>query len=86
MFVRLNPGAVKFEGITMAMVMPSATAEDFTTEGDERRYICAMLGPSIMTDTYDLFVAKQDIYSVRDMAGEVLMEYDMTTRYYYMDL
>jgi kinesin family protein 2/24 len=86
MFVRLNPGAAKFEGITMVMIMSPATREDFAADGDERRFICALVGPSIMTDAYDLFVSKQDTFRVKDMAAEVLMEYDMATRYYYIDL
>lgn len=86
MFVRLNPGAAKFDGITLAMVMSPATRDDFDSDGGERRFICALVGPSIMTDAYELHVSNQDMFCVKDMAAEVLMEYDVATRYYYMDL
>jgi hypothetical protein len=84
--VRFNPGAAKFECIIMNMVMSPARLEDFATRGDERQFICALVGPSVMTDAYDLFMAKQDIYSVKNIAAEVLIEYDMATRFYYMDI
>ena len=54
--------------------------------GDGRQFICAAVGPSVMADAYELFVTSQMTYTVKDMEGEVLMEYDFATRYYYMDL
>lgn len=86
MFIRLKPGVAKYEGINLVMIMSPATREDFETDGEERRFICALVGPSIMTDAYELHVDRQDTFSVKNMAAEVLMEYDLATRYYYMDL
>jgi len=86
MFVRLVPGASKFESVDFAMIMSPSGPEDFREAGDERRFICALDSPSIMKDAYDLYVERQDTYSVKEMATEVLMEYDAATRYYYMDL
>jgi kinesin family member 2/24 len=86
MFIRLNHGVAKFEGITLAMIMSPSTPKDFDAAGEERQFICALVGPSIMSGAYELHVDRQDTFSVKDMAAEVLMEYDMATRYYYMDL
>lgn len=86
MFVRVNPGVAKFEGITLAMIMSPSTREDFAPEGDDRRFVCALVGPSILTQAYELHVNMQQTLSVKEMAAEVLMEYDQATRYYYMDL
>jgi kinesin family protein 2/24 len=86
MFIRLKPGVARYEGINLVMIMSPATREDFENEGEERRFICALVGPSIMTEAYELHVERQDTLYVKDMAAEVLMEYDLATRYYYMDL
>jgi kinesin family protein 2/24 len=88
MFVRLVPGASKagLEGAEIFMIMLSSRPEDFDGSGEERQFICAAVGPSIMTDAYELHVAIKDTLTVKDMAAEVLMEYDSATRYYYMDL
>jgi kinesin family member 2/24 len=86
MFVRLVPGASKIGSAEIFMIMSPSRPEDFDCLGEERQFICAAVGPSIMTDAYELHVARKDTYSVKDMAAEVLMEYDSATRYYYMDL
>ena len=86
MFVRLVPNVSSLEGGDIAMVMSPLRPEDFDGEREGRQFICAMVGPSIMAHAYELHVARQEAYSVKDMAREVLMEYDFATRYYYMDL
>lgn len=86
MFVRLNPGATRFDGITLAMIMSPATPQDFADEGDERRFVCALVAPSILTQAYELHLNMLHTLSVKDMAAETFMEYDQATRYYYMDL
>jgi kinesin family protein 2/24 len=86
MFVRLSPSVSKLEGGDIAMIMSPSGPEDFDETGEDRSMICAPVGPSIMTDAYELYVARQEVHKVKDMTGEVLMEYDFATRYYYMDL
>jgi kinesin family member 2/24 len=86
MFVRLVPGASKVGGAEIFMIISPCRPEDFNGCGEERQFICAVVGPGIMADAYELHVARMDMYIVKDMAAEVLMEYDSATRYYYMDL
>lgn len=68
------------------MIMSPAGPEDFDQTKEGRKFMCALVGPSIITDAYELYVEKTGAYAVKDMAKEVLMEYDLATRYYYMDL
>jgi kinesin family protein 2/24 len=86
MFVRLIPGASRLEGADIVMIMSPSRPEDFDDAREDRQLVCAHVGPSVMTDAYELFVAQQGTYCVKDMAVEVLMEYDSATRYYYMNL
>jgi len=86
MFVRRVQSVFKLEGGDIVMIMSPSRREDFAEGGDGRQFICADVGPSVMTDAYELFVASQVTYNVKEMEGEVLMEYDFATRYYYMDL
>ncbi|KAK2004332.1 P-loop containing nucleoside triphosphate hydrolase protein, partial [Colletotrichum falcatum] len=51
-------------------------------EGDE--YLCAMVLPGFMADSYELSMWRQVVVDVDQMEAEVLLEYDAATRYYYM--
>lgn len=86
MFVRISPEASKLSGVDILMIMSPLQAKDFDGQGEERQFVCAVVGPSIMADAYELHLSKLDTYSVKDMTAEILMEYDMATRYYYIDL
>jgi hypothetical protein len=85
MFVRLAPRVSKLQDGDIVMVMSPLGPEDFG-EGEKRRFVCAPVGPSVMTQAYELFVASLEAKAVADMQEEVLMEYDFATRYYYMNL
>ncbi|KAF2801423.1 diatom spindle kinesin 1 [Mytilinidion resinicola] len=50
----------------------------------ERRYLCAMVAPSIMPGAWELDLARQCVVEVREMEAEVLMEWDVATRYWFM--
>lgn len=86
MFVRLVRAASKMESGDFVMIMSPCSSEDFNNAGDHTQFVCVQIGPSVMAGAYELHVVKQIMYSVKDMAAEVLMEYDFATRYYYMNL
>ncbi|KAF2491254.1 P-loop containing nucleoside triphosphate hydrolase protein [Lophium mytilinum] len=50
----------------------------------ERRYLCAMVAPSIMPGAWELDLGRQCVVEVREMEAEVLMEWDVATRYWFM--
>ncbi|RDL40753.1 uncharacterized protein BP5553_00732 [Venustampulla echinocandica] len=88
---RIKPGMCismgkRSYGALFVVVMSPFGPEDFDGVGDERRFICAVFGPSMMTDAYELHIERQETFIVKDMEGEAFMEYDSATRYYYLDL
>ncbi|KAI0160542.1 P-loop containing nucleoside triphosphate hydrolase protein [Xylariaceae sp. FL1272] len=48
------------------------------------RYICALVVPSLMAGAYELNMWSQVIVDVEQMEREVILEYDPSTRYYYV--
>lgn len=87
MFVCLAPRVSKLPDGDIVMVMSPLGPQDFQEgKGDERKFVCAIVGPSIMAGAYEMFVSSTEVKLVADMEKEVLMEYDFATRYYYMDL
>ncbi|KAK2861416.1 hypothetical protein FQN49_004221 [Arthroderma sp. PD_2] len=87
MFVRVTPQAPN-DPIQFFMLLAPEGAFDRSTatakgdgDGCSSKYICAAVAPSIMVDTYELFVTQQ---RVMKMEAEVLMEYDSAMRYYFM--
>ncbi|KAG4439077.1 hypothetical protein IFR05_005419 [Cadophora sp. M221] len=53
---------------------------------DGRKFICALVLPSPMADAYELDVTRQFEIAVDKMEREVLMEYDASSRCYYITL
>lgn len=53
---------------------------------DGRKFICALVLPSPMADAYELDVTKQFEVAVDEMDKEILMEYDPSSRCYYITL
>ncbi len=51
---------------------------------DGRKFICAVILPSPMMDAYELDVTKQFEIAVDEMDKEILMEYDPSSRCYYI--
>ncbi|KAK6069433.1 kinesin motor domain-containing protein [Seiridium cupressi] len=50
------------------------------------RYLCALLTPGLMAEAYELNLWRQIIIDVNMMEGEVILEYDAGTRYYYISV
>ncbi|CAM1501497.1 Fc.00g034810.m01.CDS01 [Cosmosporella sp. VM-42] len=85
-------------GINMVVILSPASAvgEDVKdalgtkvkpAEGDEsgrRKYLCAMVTPAVMSEAYDVHLWRQVVVDVESMDAEVILEYDVATRYYYI--
>ncbi|KAF6795376.1 diatom spindle kinesin 1 (kinesin motor domain containing protein) [Colletotrichum musicola] len=94
--------SMKLPGLNMVIIMcPLAAAGPSTRdlsgnlvlgEGGEReasegaKYLCSMVVPGFMADSYELSVWRQVVVDVDQMEAEVLLEYDAATRYYHITL
>jgi len=85
MIVRVGPKVWAFNGTDKVMVLSPAEAKDFEG-GDERRFICAAVTPGLIPTSYEMHIVSKKIFSVSEFEAEVLMEYDMATRYYFVEL
>ncbi|KAK4186275.1 hypothetical protein QBC35DRAFT_501606 [Podospora australis] len=54
------------------------------TGGKEKRWLCAMVTPAILPGAYDISIWRQAVVAEDQMTGEVVMEWDAATRYYYL--
>ncbi|GJC83774.1 diatom spindle kinesin-1 [Colletotrichum liriopes] len=52
--------------------------------GKSNKYLCAMVLPGFMADSYELSMWRHVVVDIDQMEAEVLLEYDAATRYYYM--
>ncbi|TIC96993.1 Kinesin-like protein KIN-13B [Colletotrichum higginsianum] len=52
--------------------------------GGQQKYLCAMVLPGFMADSYELSMWRHVVVDIDQMEAEVLLEYDAATRYYYM--
>ncbi|KAK1545112.1 kinesin motor domain-containing protein [Colletotrichum paranaense] len=50
------------------------------------KYLCAMVLPGFMAESYELSMWRQVVVDVEQMEAEVLLEYDSGTRYYHITL
>ena len=85
-------------GMNMVLILSPASAvgEDVRDafgkkikpeEGDEAaqgKYLCAMVTPAVMAEAYDVHLWRQVVVNVDSMDAEVILEYDVATRYYYL--
>jgi kinesin family member 2/24 len=51
-----------------------------------KKFLCAMVGPAMMPEAYDIHLWQQVVVDVEAMEAEVVLEYDMATRYYYLTI
>lgn len=72
--------------VELFMVLGPARPEDFEGFGEDRQFKCARVTPGIMGDAYELQVSDISTLCVKDMASEILLEYDSPTRYYFMNV
>ncbi|KAF4975309.1 hypothetical protein FZEAL_7874 [Fusarium zealandicum] len=52
--------------------------------GQDARYLCAMVAPGILAGAYELNVWRQVVIGAGQMNSEVLLEYDVGSRYYFL--
>jgi kinesin family protein 2/24 len=50
------------------------------------RYLCALVTGGMMSEAYELNMWRQIVVSVSMMEKEVVLEYDVATRYYYISV
>ncbi|OLN86643.1 Diatom spindle kinesin-1 [Colletotrichum chlorophyti] len=99
MVVRWNPPPtipLQIPGLNMVVVLSrhtavGATARDFDGHlvkdaGDGEKYLCALVLPGFMPDSYELSIWRHVVVDVDQMEAEMLLEYDVATRYYYLNL
>jgi kinesin family protein 2/24 len=60
-----------------------ANTKEHNTHRNER-YLCALVTPGVMAETYELNLWRQIVLDVGMMDKEVFLEYDAETRYYYI--
>lgn len=53
---------------------------------DETSYRCASVVPGVMPGAFEVYLWQQVVAKVEHMEAEVLLEYDVATRYYYETL
>ncbi|KAK2016357.1 P-loop containing nucleoside triphosphate hydrolase protein [Colletotrichum eremochloae] len=78
MVVRWSPPLTfspRLDGMNMVVVL---------SPREDNKYLCAMVLPGFMADSYELSMWRQVVVDVDQMEAEVLLEYDAATRYYYM--
>lgn len=58
--------------------------EAMSRDGDSKHYLCALIMPGLMSETYEVNLWRQVVVNTRSMNAEVCLEYDSATRYYYI--
>jgi kinesin family protein 2/24 len=98
MVVSYNPTQPTGLKINLAMVMcPSWALEtdvrDYrgavmkrNQEEGTRSYVCSMVSPGMLQDSYSPSAWRQVVVDVKDMEAEVVLEYDAATRFYFMGI
>ena len=91
MFVRLKNRYSSGDNRTVMILSNDVWSEKLglrVKEGTlpEDRYLCAEVNRGLIPDSYVLSVDRQYVYSVDEMAEEVLLEYDAASRYYFVNL
>jgi kinesin family protein 2/24 len=69
-----TPGFYRLPGRNLIMIL--------SPDGEES-YRCAVTVPAIMPGAFEIYLWQQVVASVDTMEAEVLLEYDVGTRYYY---
>ena len=77
MFVR-TPRTGGEHGTGVVMIM--APERSWDVEGDERRFVCCSVLPTVTMDAYDLGVGYQMVLGLGEMEEEVEMEWDSAVR------
>ncbi|KAM7192136.1 hypothetical protein V8F20_008971 [Naviculisporaceae sp. PSN 640] len=89
LFVVLCPaGAVgrRVRDVTGESVNPEKDFSSNVTEkeGSTEKYLCSIVSPGLLPGSYTISLWRQVVVEVEDMDAEVLMDFDVATRYYYL--
>ena len=60
----------------------AAASESGREKSSSRKYLCSIMKPGAMLDSYEVMLWQQVVIDEEEMEGEVLMEYDGASRYY----
>lgn len=55
-----------------------------SSEGGSKQYLCALIMPGLMSETYEVNLWRQVVVDTRAMNAGVCLEYDSAMRYYYI--
>ena len=84
MVVEWKPPYIVTDSIRpLALVLSSVEGSG---EGEEKKYTCAQVAPGLMHGSLEVYIWRQVEVRVGAMLKEVLLEYDVGTRYYYETL
>lgn len=75
--------AQDFEGKPVN-VQDASTDNFVVVESDKQQYLCAIVVPGLLSETYEINIWRHIVVSVEAMKKEVILEYDAATRYYYI--
>lgn len=87
-----TPPAAAIDGAKLAVILcpagaiPSGSHSEGDKSRDGEQYLCAQVMPGFMPNAYELHMWQQVIVDVTMMSKEVILEYDVATRYYYMSV
>lgn len=79
----VNGVGERVRDVSGVIVNPSS-GEGHEAEGRGEAYLCAMVMPAMLPGSYGVNLWRQVVVKVEEMDGEVLMEWDEATRYYYL--
>ena len=61
--------------------------QEIATEGKQSNtYVCAEILPAVMADAYNLSIEVQSVVSLDEMENEVVLEFDHSTRFYFINI
>lgn len=75
--------ALDFEGKPVN-IQPTSAGDDVVADSGKQQYLCAIVTPGLLPETYEINVWRHVVVNVEAMEKEVILEYDAATRYYFM--
>lgn len=83
------------EGIRLAVIMCPISAvkpvpayvihqTEAVSSTEDSQFLCALVSPGVMSEAYTVDLWRQVVLDVKWMDGEMVLEYDVATRYYYL--
>jgi kinesin family protein 2/24 len=78
-----TPGYYRLPGRNLIMVMAPEKSSGHEEPGDQATYRCSAVIPAVMPGAFEVYLWQQVIVPVSTIEAEVLLEYDVATRYYY---